>query len=68
MESFGFCAYIREHTSGQAFPQMVFDHWEVVPGSPFDTNTPAGKIVRDVRKRKGLSETIPSLDTYLDKL
>ena len=68
MESFGFCAYIREHTSGQAFPQMVFDHWEVVPGSPFDPTTPAGKIVKDVRKRKGLSETIPPLENYLDKL
>ena len=68
MESFGFCGYIREHTSGQAFPQMVFSHYEIVPGSPFDVDTPCGKIVRDVRKRKGLPETIPSLDKYLDRL
>jgi elongation factor 2 len=68
MESFGFCAYIREHTSGQAFPQMMFSHWEIVPGSPFDPTSYAGKIVKDVRKRKGLSENIPPLENYLDRL
>lgn len=29
MESFGFTADLRSHTQGQAFPQNVFDHWEV---------------------------------------
>ena len=28
-ESFGFTADLRSHTQGQAFPQSVFDHWEV---------------------------------------
>ena len=32
-ESFGFTAYLREKTSGQAFPNCVFDHWEKVSGS-----------------------------------
>merc|ERR1712242_229335 len=27
-ESFGFVAALRQQTSGQAFPQCVFDHWE----------------------------------------
>lgn len=28
-ESFGFTADLRSHTGGQAFPQCVFDHWQV---------------------------------------
>jgi translation elongation factor EF-G len=31
-QSFGFNAEIRGMTSGQAFPQMVFDHWETMDG------------------------------------
>merc|ERR1711957_926676 len=27
-ESFGFVSALRQQTSGQAFPQCVFDHWE----------------------------------------
>jgi len=32
MESFGFNGELRAATSGQAFPQSVFDHWEVMNG------------------------------------
>jgi len=32
MESFGFNAELRGQTAGQAFPQMVFDHWESMSG------------------------------------
>jgi len=67
-ESFGVNGYIREHTSGQAFPNMSFSHWDIVPGNPFDPNTLAGKYVKEVRKRKGLPENIPPLENYLDKL
>lgn len=28
-ESFGFTSDLRQATQGQAFPQCVFDHWEV---------------------------------------
>jgi translation elongation factor EF-G len=28
-ESFGFTADLRSNTGGQAFPQCVFDHWQV---------------------------------------
>jgi len=68
MESFGFTADLRSHTSGQAFPQCVFDHWQVLQGSVLDPSTKAFKIVTDTRKRKGLKENIPTLDNYLDKL
>merc|ERR1712180_201865 len=35
-ESFGFTADLRSQTGGQAFPQCVFDHWQVMPGDPLD--------------------------------
>jgi elongation factor 2 len=67
MESFGFTADLRSQTSGQAFPQCVFDHWQIMQGDPLVP----GKIldtVAGVRKRKGLPEGIPALDKFLDKL
>merc|ERR1711994_840525 len=35
-ESFGFTADLRSNTGGQAFPQCVFDHWQVMQGDPMD--------------------------------
>lgn len=67
-ESFGFTADLRSNTSGQAFPQCVFDHWQILGGDPFDGNTRPAQLVADIRKRKGLKEGIPALDNYLDKL
>ena len=67
-ESFGFTADLRSHTSGQAFPQCVFDHWQMMPGAVLDPASKVGQIVRATRKRKGLSEDVPPLDRYLDKL
>jgi elongation factor 2 len=67
-ESFGFDKELRGATSGQAFPQMIFDHWENVAGDPFDAANPLGKTIRDIRTRKGLAADIPSLDRYLDRL
>lgn len=67
-ESFGFTADLRSHTSGQAFPQCVFDHWQIMNGSPLDAASKTGIIVKGIRKRKGLAEEVPALDRYLDKL
>merc|ERR1719204_1659611 len=67
-ESFGFTADLRSQTGGQAFPQCVFDHWQIMPGSPFQEGTKPCDIVINTRKRKGLKEGIPALDNYLDKL
>merc|ERR1712232_502691 len=67
-ESFGFTAALRSATSGQAFPQCVFDHWEVVSGDVTDTNSKVYSFVKAVRERKGLPEGIPSLDKYMDRL
>jgi len=67
-ESFGFTADLRSNTGGQAFPQCVFDHWQILPGDPFDPSTKPAQVVVETRKRKGLKEGIPALDNYLDKL
>jgi len=68
MESFGFTADLRSNTSGQAFPQCVFDHWQALPGNPLEVNSKPNVLVLQIRKRKGLPEEIPPLDRYLDKL
>ena len=65
LESFGFNADLRAGTGGQAFPQSVFDHWQILPGgSPSDPTSMVGKIVMDMRKRKGLKENVPGYDNY----
>ena len=53
-ESFGFNGELRSHTSGQAFPQSVFDHWEIMAGSPLDKGSKLEEIVTKIRTRKGL--------------
>lgn len=68
MESFGFTADLRSNTGGQAFPQCVFDHWQILPGDPLDAASKPGIVVTETRKRKGLKEGVPALDNYLDKL
>ncbi|CAE6380424.1 unnamed protein product [Rhizoctonia solani] len=68
MESFGFNGELRSHTAGQAFPQAVFDHWELMNGSPLDKGSRIEELARNIRTRKGLKPDIPPLDTYYDKL
>lgn len=68
MESFGFTADLRSHTSGQAFPQCVFDHWQPMNSDPLEENSKTYTIVCATRKRKGLSENVPPLDKFYDKL
>lgn len=58
----GFTADLRSNTGGQAFPQCVFDHWKYLPENKTE------EVVLATRKRKGLSENVPALDNYLDKL
>eukprot|EP00128_Syssomonas_multiformis_P017669 Colp12_sorted_trinity150504_noHs@36493 len=67
-ESFGFTSDLRSNTGGQAFPQCVFDHWQVLPGDPFDKTSKPGQVVEHTRKRKGLKEGIPALDEFYDRL
>lgn len=67
-ESFGFTSDLRANTGGQAFPQCVFDHWQLFPGDPLDQKTKPGQVAAETRKRKGLTDDILNLDRYLDKL
>lgn len=67
-ESFGFTADLRSNTGGQAFPQCVFDHWQILQGNPLEAGTKPNQIILDTRKRKGLKIEIPVLDNYFDKL
>ncbi|KAF5099088.1 hypothetical protein DV451_003119 [Geotrichum candidum] len=67
-ESFGFTGLLRQATGGQAFPQMVFDHWATMQGDPLDPASKPGKIVIETRKRQGLKETVPGYEEYYDKL
>merc|ERR1719261_2443050 len=66
-ESFGFTGFLRQNTGGQAFPQMVFHHWETMNGDPF-SDEKIQEIILAARKRKGLKETMPPLSEYEDKL
>jgi len=68
LESFGFNDDLRAQTQGQAFPQCVFDHWQAVPGDPFDAASKCATIIAGIRKRKALKEGIPDLDNFFDKL
>ncbi|KAI0778312.1 P-loop containing nucleoside triphosphate hydrolase protein [Trametes elegans] len=67
-ESFGFNGELRAATGGQAFPQSVFDHWELMSGSALEKGSKLEELVVGIRTRKGLKPEIPPLDTYYDKL
>jgi len=67
-ESFGFTADLRSNTGGQAFPQCVFDHWQVMQGDPLQENTKPHQVCQETKKRKGLKEALPDLANYYDKL
>ena len=67
-ESFGFSGELRQSTGGQAFPQLVFDHWQVMGGDPTDPTSKPGAIVRAKRERAGLKPEVPGYEEYYDKL
>jgi elongation factor 2 len=68
IESFGFSGTLRAATSGQAFPQCVFDHWEMLNSDPMESTSQSATIVSDIRKRKGLKEQMTPLSEFEDKL
>jgi elongation factor 2 len=58
-ESFGFTSLLRQNTGGKAFLNMVFDHYDVIEGDVFDSNSRLNREVTSIRKRKGLNVEIP---------
>ena len=67
-ESFGFTQHLRAETSGRAFPQCVFDHWETMRADPYEPGSKTAEIILAIRKRKGLKEELPTVDMFADKL
>nr|UXY86762.1 elongation factor EF-2 [Cryptomonas paramecium] len=67
-ESFGFTTDLRASTAGQAFPQCVFDHWQIIQGNPLDKTDKSFELVRSIRKRKGMKDDIPTIDVFYDKI
>ena len=66
-ESFGFTADLRQATGGQAFPQSVFDHWELLNGT-CNEDPKLEALILNIRKRKGLKVEMPKLENYMDRL
>merc|ERR1711935_234245 len=67
-ESFGFTADLRSNTGGPAFPQCIFDHWQVMQGDPLDGSSKPYEVCQKTKKRKGLKLDIPDVSNYFDKL
>jgi len=67
LESFGFTEDLRSHTGGKAFPQCVFSHWQILGTNPLKAGIARDSALK-TRKRKGLSDDIPPLDRFMDKL
>jgi elongation factor 2 len=59
-ETFGFSKELRSATSGRAFWQMFFDHWEKMPPKL------AFEVVKDLRQRKGLAPEVPAPEKFME--
>jgi elongation factor 2 len=60
-ETFGLSAEMRGATSGHAFWQTQFDHWEKVPESI------SVEVIAGIRKRRGLPEEVPKANKFIDE-
>ena len=60
-ESFGLAAELRSATSGRALWQSLFARWEKVPEKL------EAKIIKEVRKRKGLPSEVPKPEQFLEE-
>ena len=66
--SFGFSTELRSETSGRAFPQCGFSHWQLVDDDPCQPLGRGAQVVRETRARKNMSVGVPPLETYLDTM
>jgi elongation factor 2 len=60
-ETFGLSEELRSATSGRAFWQSMFDRWRKVPENL------AAKVIKEVRKRKGLPSEVPKPERFLEE-
>jgi elongation factor 2 len=61
VETFGLSEELRSATSGRAFWQSVFYRWRKVPENL------AARVIKEVRKRKGLPSEVPKPDRFLEE-
>ncbi len=67
--SFGFNGEARGATSGRAFPQVSFSHWQTVASSPLEPGTEAHATVTASRERKRLKPSaVPVAADFLDTM
>ncbi len=59
-ETFGFSKELRSATSGRAFWQTFFDHWERMPQKQ------ASEVIADLRQRKGLAPEVPKPEKFME--
>jgi elongation factor 2 len=68
-KSFKLTSDLRGKTSGKAFTQCNFDHWNIIDDDPLEEESNIRSEIISIRKRKNLNESdIPPLDRFLDKL
>ncbi|CAF5085801.1 unnamed protein product, partial [Rotaria sp. Silwood1] len=67
-ESLGFTDDLCSSADGQIVIRCVFHHWHISDEDPLDESTRIRQVVKNIRRRKGLKENIPSTNDYLDKL
>jgi len=60
-ETFGLSAEMRSATSGQAFWQCTFSHWEKTPEKS------AVEVIKQIRGRRGLPSEIPKPDKFIEE-
>ena len=60
-ETFDFSKQLRSATSGKAFWQSFFDHWEKMPPKL------SSQVIKDLRQRKGLSPELPKPEKFLEQ-
>jgi len=60
-ETFGLAAELRSASSGHAFWQTQFDHWEKAPVNIAQT------VIEEIRKRRGLPGEIPKPSRFIDE-
>jgi len=60
-ETFGLSAEMRSATSGHAFWQTAFDHWEKAPENV------TAEVIKTIRERRGLSPDIPNASRFIDQ-
>ncbi len=60
-ETFGFSKELRSATSGRAFWQTCFDHWEKMPQKQ------ACEVIVDLRRRKGLVAEVPKAEKFMEQ-